>query len=141
MTPLPGLRPPRPARTRCARPFVALVHAEDVLASDELLLVFSAAIEGCATVTLTIDANRLDPAVAGAELQALVVRCRIRDDDRDRPDRGRRCRRLHHVPRERDLIRVPGPRRFFWCLVTPRAIVERLTVVPFWVIVSVTRSR
>lgn len=57
------------------REFVVLADAEDLLADDEMLLAYGDAMVGLDSVSLAIDASRLDPSEAGPRLQALVERC------------------------------------------------------------------
>jgi glycosyltransferase involved in cell wall biosynthesis len=82
-----------------AREMVVLANAEELLSSDDMLLVYADAMAGCDRVTLAIDATRLPVELAGAQLQELVQRCELdtRDDielfavvgDREPPERHR----------------------------------------------------
>ncbi len=61
--------------------FVVLADAEDLLAGDDLLTAYADAVNGSPSVTLAIDATRLPPERAGAQLQDLVVRCGLAERD------------------------------------------------------------
>jgi glycosyltransferase involved in cell wall biosynthesis len=65
-----------------ARALVVLADAEDLLAGDDLLLAYAAAMGGSEGVTLAIDATRMPVDLAGDQLQQLVERCQLeaRDD-------------------------------------------------------------
>src|SRR5581483_9718739 len=62
-----------------SRSFVALADAEELLGDDELLCSYARELRGAMTVTLAIDATRLDAGAAAGELQALVERCGLRE--------------------------------------------------------------
>jgi len=64
-----------------SRAFVVLVDAEDLLAGDEMLLEYAAAMAGAQAATLAIDASRLDSERAVARLQELIARCGLADRD------------------------------------------------------------
>ena len=57
-----------------ARPYRMLVDARELLADDELMLAYAAAMGGADSVTLVIDASELPAEVAQAGLQKLVDR-------------------------------------------------------------------
>jgi Glycosyl transferase family 2 len=89
--------------------FVVLVAAEDLLGGDDLLTAYAGALGGAEGVTLAIDATRMAPDAAGADLQALVERCGLahRDDvpmvavvgERSEAERHRMLGAIHAVYR------------------------------------------
>jgi Glycosyl transferase family 2 len=72
----------RPHPLAGARRFVVLVDAEELLASDGMMLAYAEALGGSELVTLAVDSTRLPAEVAGRGLRALVERCGLgsRDD-------------------------------------------------------------
>jgi glycosyltransferase involved in cell wall biosynthesis len=61
--------------------FVVLVDAAFLLTEDQHLREYAQAMHGVTYATLVIDASAMEPAAAGAELEALVQRCGLADDD------------------------------------------------------------
>jgi hypothetical protein len=65
----------RPHPLAGARPFVVLVDAEELLASDAMIRAYAQAVRGSELVTLAIDSTRLSAEAAARELHALIERC------------------------------------------------------------------
>jgi hypothetical protein len=65
----------RPHPLAGARPFVVLVDAEELLASDVMMRAYAGALAGSERVTLAIDSTRLPTETATRKLQALLERC------------------------------------------------------------------
>ena len=65
----------RPHALAGARPFVVLVDAEELLASDAMIRAYARAVRGSELVTLAIDSTRLSAEAATRELHALIERC------------------------------------------------------------------
>jgi hypothetical protein len=64
----------RPHPLEGAREFVVLADAEALLAQETMLAAYAQAMEGATSVSLAIDATRLDSGIAARELAALVER-------------------------------------------------------------------
>jgi hypothetical protein len=65
----------RPHALAGARPFVVLVDAEELLASDAMIRSYAQALSGSELVTLAIDSTRLSAEAATRALHDLIERC------------------------------------------------------------------